>query len=108
MRPVRAGGKAVEGQDHLENDFSIAHVGRDLPARPSSSQPDRRAVATDRFEHTSDPSTDERSGDPFASAASPRSAVPPATKSSYAHVWCCVTPPVRKQQRGVLLGTSRS
>ena len=64
VRPVRAGGKPVEGQDHLENDFSLAHVGRDLPARPNSSPPDRRAVAADRFEQTGEPSTDERSGDP--------------------------------------------
>jgi hypothetical protein len=33
MGPVRAGGKAVEGQDHLENDFSIADIGKDLPVR---------------------------------------------------------------------------
>src|SRR3954465_12405616 len=31
MGPVGAGDKTVEGHDHLENYFSIAHVGRDLP-----------------------------------------------------------------------------
>ena len=37
MGPVGAGGKTVEGHDHLENYFSIAHVGRDLPPRVNSS-----------------------------------------------------------------------
>ena len=41
MGPVGAGDKTVEGHDHLENYFSIAHVGRDLPLakihRPATS-----------------------------------------------------------------------
>jgi hypothetical protein len=37
MGPVGAGDKTVEGHDHLENYFSIAHVGRDLPPRVNSS-----------------------------------------------------------------------
>ncbi len=37
MGPVGAGDKTVEGHDHLENHFSIAHVGRDLPPRVNSS-----------------------------------------------------------------------
>src|SRR5215211_2731637 len=37
MGPVRAGGKTVEGDDHLENYFSLAHVGRDLAPRVNSS-----------------------------------------------------------------------
>ena len=37
MGPVGAGGKTVEGHDHLENHFSIAHAGRDLPPRMNSS-----------------------------------------------------------------------
>src|SRR4029079_1467133 len=35
--PVRAGDETVEGHDHLENHSSVAHVGRDLPARANSS-----------------------------------------------------------------------
>src|SRR4051794_40490658 len=37
MGSVRAGDKAVEGHDHLENHFSIAHVAKDRPERPNSS-----------------------------------------------------------------------
>jgi hypothetical protein len=37
MGPVGAGDKTVEGHDHFENYFSIAHVGRDLPPRVNSS-----------------------------------------------------------------------
>jgi sugar lactone lactonase YvrE len=33
-----AGGETVERHHHLENDFSIAHQGRDLPARANSSR----------------------------------------------------------------------
>src|SRR4051794_18886520 len=36
--PVEAGGKTVEGHDHLENYFPIAHAGRDLPPRLNSSR----------------------------------------------------------------------
>ena len=39
MGPVGAGGKIVEGQDHLENHFSIAHVPRDRTPRVKSHCP---------------------------------------------------------------------
>jgi hypothetical protein len=39
MRPVGAGDKTIERHDHLENHFSIAHGGRDLPDRVYSSLP---------------------------------------------------------------------
>src|SRR3954464_10530533 len=37
VSPVGAGHKTVEGHHHLENYFSNAHIGRDLPARIDSS-----------------------------------------------------------------------
>src|SRR3954454_1770389 len=37
MGPVRAGGKTVERHHHLENDFAIGHVDRDLPTDRNSS-----------------------------------------------------------------------
>ena len=37
--PVGAGREPVEGQDHLENHFSIAHVGKDVAAAVNSSPP---------------------------------------------------------------------
>src|SRR3954453_22461222 len=37
VSPVGAGHKAVEGHHHLENYFSIGHIGRDVPACMNSS-----------------------------------------------------------------------
>src|SRR3954464_11748776 len=37
VSPVGAGDKTVEGHHHLENYFSIGHIGRDLPAPMDSS-----------------------------------------------------------------------
>src|SRR4051812_41145283 len=38
VSPVGAGHETVEGHHHLEDYFSIAHAGRDLPARIDSSR----------------------------------------------------------------------
>jgi hypothetical protein len=38
MRAIGAGDEPVEGHHHLENDFSIGHVGRD-PTAPRNSSP---------------------------------------------------------------------
>jgi hypothetical protein len=37
MGPVEGRGKTVEGQDHLEYYFSLAHDGKDRPSRVNSS-----------------------------------------------------------------------